>query len=42
VLDGPIRWGSGPTDVKRGAIADCTDLVGVPTWRLDRYKPDPG
>jgi len=24
--------------VKRGAIADCADLVGVPTWRLDRLR----
>jgi len=30
--------GSGQTDVKRGAIADCADLVGVPTWRLDRLR----
>ena len=24
--------------MKRGAIADCADLVGVPTWRLDRLR----
>ncbi len=24
---GPIRWGSGLTDVKRDAIADCADLA---------------
>jgi GrpB-like predicted nucleotidyltransferase (UPF0157 family) len=24
--------------VTRGAIADCADLVGVPTWRLDRQR----
>ena len=23
----PIRWKSGPADVKRGAIADCADLM---------------
>ena len=29
--------GERPTDMKRGAIADCADLVVVPTWWL--YRP---
>ncbi len=38
MLDRSDPLGSGPTDVKRGAIADCADLVGVPSWRLDRQR----